>query len=185
MYDRSTGKQKKGDFNRIRARAFASIGEMVYDNDKMGLVPTKEDKGKGGSASAKRKKDIEALVKGSPEANPPVPGMTLEEANEELGEAHSEGDYSGALVGDVVTKKVGSQWHVGIFAGYFPNGDIKMFGGNQGDKMNITRVKKKYVMDIRRIRVTNDDESTQGTLSKEEIEAINDINKMGSSQETR
>ena len=82
---------------------------------------------------------------------------------------------SDAKVGDIVVKKEGNQWHVGIYAGAGGDGGVKIFGANQDDSINVTSYELGSIQGVRRINVN--------LLSLEDIESISkvtDVSKSGS-----
>jgi len=84
---------------------------------------------------------------------------------QKIGEAVSKtGDQYDAQVGDVVIKKVGTQFHVGFFAGYDEDGNVLILGGNQADSLNITPYPADQIVSVRRIDVA--------AIDKEDVEKI-------------
>ena len=57
--------------------------------------------------------------------------------------------------------------HVGFFAGYDKDGNMKILGGNQGDEVNITVYNASDVIGIRRVN--------QPDLTDKELEAVSKI----------
>ena len=84
---------------------------------------------------------------------------------QKIGEAVSKtGDQYDAQVGDVVIKKVGTQFHVGFFAGYDEDGNVLILGGNQADSLNVTAYPADQIVSVRRIDVA--------AIDKEDVEKI-------------
>jgi|9_EtaG_2_1085328.scaffolds.fasta_scaffold04764_2 hypothetical protein len=84
---------------------------------------------------------------------------------QKIGEAVSKtGDQYDAQVGDVVIKKVGTQFHVGFFAGYDEDGNVLILGGNQADSLNITPYPSDQIVSVRRVDVA--------AIDKEDVEKI-------------
>ena len=52
---------------------------------------------------------------------------------------------------DLVILERGAGGHVGFYAGYAPNGDIQLLGGNQGNTVSIASFPTARVLGIRRI----------------------------------
>lgn len=84
---------------------------------------------------------------------------------QKIGEPVSKtGDQYDAQVGDVVIKKVGTQFHVGFFAGYDEDGNVLILGGNQADSLNVTPYPADQIVSVRRIDVA--------AIDKEDVEKI-------------
>ena len=84
---------------------------------------------------------------------------------QKIGEPVSKtGNQYDAQVGDVVIKKVGTQFHVGFFAGYDEDGNVLILGGNQSDSLNVTAYPANQIVSVRRIDVA--------AIDKEDVEKI-------------
>lgn len=84
---------------------------------------------------------------------------------QKIGEPVSKtGDQYDAQVGDVVIKKLGTQFHVGFFAGYDKDGNVLILGGNQQDALNVTPYPANQIVSVRRIDVA--------AIDKEDVEKI-------------
>ena len=91
---------------------------------------------------------------------------------EKYGFPKVKGSVKDAKMGDVVIinrpngDRADSR-HVGFFAGYDKDGNMKILGGNQGDEVNITVYNSSDVIGIRRVN--------QPDLSDKELEAVSKI----------
>jgi hypothetical protein len=90
---------------------------------------------------------------------------------EKYGFPEVKGSVKDAKMGDVVIinrPKTGADTrHVGFFAGYDKDGNMKVLGGNQGDEVNVTVYKSSDVIGIRRVN--------QPDLTDKQLEAVSKI----------
>ena len=90
---------------------------------------------------------------------------------EKYGVPKVQGNVTDAKMGDVVIinrpQSGPDTRHVGFFAGYDENGNMKVLGGNQGDEVNITLYKSSDVIGIRRVN--------QPSLTDKQLEEVSNI----------
>ena len=90
---------------------------------------------------------------------------------EKYGFPKVQGNVTDAKMGDVVIinrpQSGPDTRHVGFFAGYDENGNMKVLGGNQGDEVNITLYKSSDVIGIRRVN--------QPSLTDKQLEEVSNI----------
>jgi hypothetical protein len=90
---------------------------------------------------------------------------------EKYGFPEVKGSVKDAKMGDVVIinrpDNDPDTRHVGFFAGYDKDGNMKILGGNQGDEVNVTVYKASDVIGIRRVN--------QPDLTDKELEAVSKI----------
>jgi len=82
-------------------------------------------------------------------------------------EVSMENNFNDAKLGDIVVKKGLEGYHVGLFAGIDENGDIKIFGANQNDSINVTSYPAQEIQGVRRVEAR--------LLSENQLEAISTI----------
>ncbi len=95
----------------------------------------------------------------------------LKKFEDDYGFPKPKGKVSNAKMGDVViinrpNNKPPTR-HVGFFAGFGKEGEIKILGGNQGDEVNVTVFNTSDVIGIRRVN--------QPDLTDKELEAVSNI----------
>ena len=82
-------------------------------------------------------------------------------------EVSMENNYNNAQLGDIVVKKGSGGYHVGLFAGVDENGDVRIFGANQNDSINVTSYPAQEIQGIRRVEAR--------LLSENQLEAISTV----------
>lgn len=95
----------------------------------------------------------------------------LKKFEEDYGFPKPQGKVSNAKMGDVVIINRPNNnpptRHVGFFAGFGKDGEIKILGGNQNDEVNVTVFNTSDVIGIRRVN--------QPDLTDKELEAVSNI----------
>jgi len=95
----------------------------------------------------------------------------LKKFSDDYGFPKPKGSVKDAKMGDVVIINRPNNnpptRHVGFFAGYGKDGEIKVLGGNQNDEVNVTMFNTADVIGIRRVN--------QPDLSDKELEAVSKI----------
>jgi hypothetical protein len=95
----------------------------------------------------------------------------LKKFEDDYGFPKPQGKVSNAKMGDVVIinrpKNDPPTRHVGFFAGYDKDGNIKILGGNQSDEVNVTVFNTSDVIGIRRVN--------QPDLTDKQLEAVSKI----------
>jgi hypothetical protein len=95
----------------------------------------------------------------------------LKKFSDDYGFPKPKGSVKDAKMGDVIIINRPNNnpptRHVGFFAGYGKDGEIKVLGGNQNDEVNVTMFKTADVIGIRRVN--------QPDLSDKELEAVSKI----------
>lgn len=92
-------------------------------------------------------------------------------------EVSTENNFSNAQLGDIVVKKGSGGYHVGVFAGVDKDGDVRIFGANQNDSVNISTYPAEQVQGVRRVEVQ--------MLSKDQLEAISSVTNASKGESTR
>ena len=129
-----------GRYQKARADMYmsAKFGENIYTNESI------------------KRSNLHGDLKGKPE---------------KYGFPKVKGSVKDAKMGDVVIinrpKSGADTRHVGFFAGYDKDGNMKVLGGNQGDEVNITVYNASDVIGIRRVN--------QPDLTDKELEAVSKI----------
>ena len=130
-----------GRYQKARADMYmsAKFGENIYTNESI------------------KRSNLHGDLKGKPE---------------KYGFPKVKGSVKDAKMGDVVIinrpngKKTDTR-HVGFFAGYDKDGNMKILGGNQGDEVNVTVYKASDIIGIRRVN--------QPDLTDKQLEAVSKI----------
>ena len=129
-----------GRYQKARADMYmsAKFGENIYTNESI------------------KRSNLHGDLKGKPE---------------KYGFPKVKGSVKDAKMGDVVIinrpKSGADTRHVGFFAGYDKDGNMKVLGGNQGDEVNVTIYKSSDVIGIRRVN--------QPDLTDKQLEAVSKI----------
>ncbi len=129
-----------GRYQKARADMYmsATFGENIYTNESI------------------KRSNLHGDLKGKPE---------------KYGFPKVKGSVKDAKMGDVVIinrpKSGADTRHVGFFAGYDKDGNMKVLGGNQNDEVNVTIYKSSDVIGIRRIN--------QPDLTDKELEEVSKI----------